>query len=152
LLLHQSDAIVFGSLEPDLAKNGVYPSLEVSSRDCDPLSSHWLGLSWTDFAALPVTAPNVAGVYRLVKDRKLLYIGESRSLRSRFSKQAKDLRFLGCEVSYHCIPDSPPHHLKEREADLIGSCLLHTKQVPLFQYFPLMRVDGQPPLTGDQLN
>jgi hypothetical protein len=129
-----------------------YPSLQISSGDCDPLSSHWLGLSWEDFAALPVTAPNVAGVYRLAKDGKLLYVGESRSLRSRLSKHAKDLRFLSCEVSYHCMPDALPHHLKEREADLIGSCLLHTKQIPLFQYFPLMGVDGRPPLSGEQSN
>ena len=129
-----------------------YPSLQISSGDCDPLSSHWLGLSWTDFAALPIAAPNVTGVYRLVKNGKLLYVGESRSLRSRLSKHAKDLRFLGCEVSYHCMPDALPHHLKERETDLIGSCLLHTKQVPLFQYSPLMRVDCQPPLSGDQSN
>jgi hypothetical protein len=129
-----------------------YPSLQISSGNCDPLSSYWLGLSWTDFAALPIAAPNVAGVYRLVKKGKLLYVGESRSLRSRLSKHAKDLRFLGCEVSCHCMPDAFPHHLKEREADLIGSCLLHTKQVPLFQYSPLMRVDVQPPLSVDQSN
>ena len=129
-----------------------YPSLQISSGDCDPLSSDWLGLSWTDFAELPIAAPNVAGVYRLVKNGKLLYVGESRSLRSRLSKHAKDLRFLGCEISYHCMPDAFPHHLKERETDLIGSCLLHTKQVPLFQYSPLMRVDGQPPLSGDHTN
>jgi hypothetical protein len=129
-----------------------YPSLQISSGDCDPLSSYWLGLDWTDFVALPTPAPNVAGVYRLVKHGKLLYVGESRSLRSRLSTHAKDLRFLDCEVSYHSMPDALPHHLKEREADLIGSCLLHTKQVPLFQYSPVMRVDGQTPLSGDQSN
>lgn len=126
-----------------------YPSLQISSGDNDPLSSDWLGLIWTDFAALPETAPNVAGTYRLVKDEKLLYVGESRSLRSRLSKHAKDLRFSSCEASCHAMPDALPHHLKEREADLIGSCLLHTNQVPLYQYSPLMRVDGQLPLSGD---
>lgn len=127
-----------------------YSSLPVSNGNLDPMSSDWLGLSWTDFEALQTAAPNVAGVYRLVKNGKLLYVGESRSLRSRLSTHAKDHRFLGCEVSYHCMPDASAHHLKERETDLIGSCLLHTKEVPLFQYSPLMRVDGQPPYFGDQ--
>lgn len=129
-----------------------YPSLASSSGDCDPLSNHWLGLTWIAFAKLPVQAPDAAGVYRLVKDGKLLYVGESCSLRSRLSKHSKDLRFLGCDASFHCMPDAPAHHLKERETDLIGSCLLHTKQVPLFQYSPLMRVDGEPPLSGDHTN
>lgn len=129
-----------------------YPSLPVSCGDCDPLSSQWLGLNWTNFAALPVPAPVAAGVYRLMKDDKLLYVGESRSLRSRLSTHAKDLRFLDCVVSYHSMPDALPHHLKEREADLIGSCLLHTQQVPLFQYSPLMRVGSQPSVSVDQTN
>ena len=129
-----------------------YPSLASSSGDCDPLSNHWLGLTWIAFAKLPVQAPDAAGVYRLVKDGKLLYVGESCSLRSRLSKHSKDLRFLGCDASFHCMPDAPAHHLKERETDLIGSYLLHTKQSPLFQYSPLMRVDGEPPLSGDHSN
>jgi hypothetical protein len=119
--------------------------LQVTKGDLDPSSNHWLGLSWAAFAHLPVKAPDLAGVYRIVKEGKLLYVGESRSLRSRLSTHSKDIRFLGCEVSYHSMPDAPPHHLKERETDLIGSCLLHTKQVPLFQYSPLIRVDGEPP-------
>jgi hypothetical protein len=122
-----------------------YPSLPVAIGDPDPLSDQWTGLTWTAFQPLPLVAPNVAGVYRIVKDGQLLYVGESRSLRSRLSKHAKDLRFLSCEFSHHCMPDALPHQLKEREADLIGSCLLYTKQIPLFQYSPLMRIDGRPP-------
>jgi hypothetical protein len=123
--------------------------LTVTKGDPDPSSNHWLGLSWAAFANLPVKAPDLAGVYRLVKEGKLLYVGESRSLRSRLSTHSKDIRFLGCEVSYHSMPDASPHQLKERETDLIGSCLLHTKQSPLFQYSPLPSVEGQLPVSGD---
>ncbi len=127
-----------------------YPSLPFASGDRDPLSDHWLGLSWTPFAALPVKAPNVAGVYRLVKDGKLLYVGESRSLRSRLATHATALRFLESQVSYHCMSDALAHHLKEREVDLIGSCLVHTNRPPLLQYSPLLRVDRQPPEASDE--
>ena len=34
-----------------------YSSLPVSSGNLDPISSDWLGLSWSDFAALPTAAP-----------------------------------------------------------------------------------------------
>jgi hypothetical protein len=116
-----------------------YPSLPVAIGELEPLSHEWMGLSWTSFMPLPVVAPDVAGVYRIAKDEQLLYVGESRSLRSRLSTHSKDVRFMNCEVSYHCMPNALPHNLKEREVDLIGSFLLHSKQPPFFQY------QGQPP-------
>ncbi len=83
-----------------------YPSLPIAMGNAEPLSETWLGLAWTPFTLLPVKAPNVAGVYRLVKDQRLLYVGESRSLRSRLSTHSKDPRFLNCEVSYHCMHEA----------------------------------------------
>jgi hypothetical protein len=127
-----------------------YPSLPITADDGEPLSNHWLGLVWTPFAALSLKAPDVAGVYRLMKDQRLLYVGESRSLRSRLSTHSKDSRFLNCEVSYHCMPGALPHHLKEREADLVGSCVLHTSQAPLLQYSPRLSVGGQLSAASDQ--
>lgn len=126
-----------------------YPSLPVAIGDSDPLSQEWMGLSWTSFKPLPVLAPSDAGVYRIVKDKQLLYVGESRSLRSRLSTHSKDVRFVNCEVSYHCMPNALPHSLKEREADLIGSCLLHSEKPPFFQYSPLLGVPGQPPQANE---
>lgn len=125
-----------GRLTQRLSAPVEYLSLPIASGDLDPLSNQWMGLSWTDFASLSIKAPNVAGVYRIKKEAKLLYIGETRSLRLRLSTHSRDLRFLDCDVSYHCMPEAPPHHLKEREADLIGSFVLHMNETPPFQYSP----------------
>lgn len=113
-----------------------YPSLPVAVGDADPLSQSWMGLTWTAFSKLPVVAPHAAGVYRIANDGQLLYVGESRSLHARLLSHSKALRFLHCEASWHSMPGAPPHQLKERETDLIGSYMLQTHQPPLYQYSP----------------
>ena len=127
-----------------------YPSIAVGVGELDPFSNQWMGLTWTAFTPLSAAAPNVAGVYRIVKGEQLLYVGESRSLRSRLSTHSKDVRFLNCQVSYHCMPDALSHNLKEREADLIGAAFLHCNRPPFFQYSPLLSAPGHLPHASEQ--
>jgi hypothetical protein len=101
----------------------------------DYLSSNWLNLEWTAFAPLDSAVEEIAGVYRIVRDGELLYLGESKDLSKRINHHRKDHRFQGSEISYNGMQDPFPHQLKEREVDLIGAYYLaESKTPPRHQY------------------
>jgi hypothetical protein len=102
-----------------------------------PEHQDWLRLPWSSESSLEVAAsvaPSYAGVYRLVLDGRVVYLGESKSLRDRLSAHRR--RFSEWEVSASWVEmrGALPHHLKERETDLIGAYFLACGVPPRFQY------------------
>jgi hypothetical protein len=114
-----------------------YASLPPAIGNGDFLSNGWLGLKWTEPCSLDAAAPDSSGVYRIIKDGRLAYIGESKRLGSRIKTHSSNPNFSNCVISLHVMPTAKPHQLKEREADLIGAYYLKTKESSLFQYRPL---------------
>jgi hypothetical protein len=119
-----------------------YPSLQVATGESNPLAADWLGLAWSEFHPLVLTAPSAAGVYRILDGGEVVYLGESKTLRSRIGTHAKDPRFRNCLVSYCSMANPQPHQLKERETDLIGAYILATDKAPRYQYKPNAELDS----------
>ena len=96
------------------------PSLTPVQLRGHPIDEDWLGLSWSPTRPLAaMEAPNVPGVYRLISDGAVVYLGESKSLRGRLRTHAQHRSdTLG---SYVRMPGALDHHLAERECDLIGA-------------------------------
>ncbi|RYD02494.1 hypothetical protein N752_24505 [Desulforamulus aquiferis] len=105
-----------------------------------PLDSNWMGLEWSQFKILTLeelgAVKQTCGVYKLlgIATNELLYIGESKNLRSRLNSHRK--KDWGQEVmfSYYIMnPETKEYQLKEIENDLIGGYYALTKIVPKFQ-------------------
>lgn len=112
----------------------VYPSLPPAIGDPDAMSLKWLGLNWSEYFADAKNAPKIEGIYRLTVGNVVVYLGESKSLRNRLSSHLSSERFDGCQYSYCAMPDAQPHHLKERETDMIGAYYLAYGVPPSQQY------------------
>lgn len=98
-----------------------YPSSKPAFGNADPIAEDWLGLNWSEPKSLDVDCPGGSGVYRILSSKEVVYIGESVNLRQRLRAHARSARFSGCKYSVLFIPAAPPHQLRERETDLIGS-------------------------------
>ena len=79
-------------------------------------------------------APKNEGIHRLMVQASNVYLGESKSLRNRLSSHLANKRFDGCRYSYCKMPDALPHHLKERETEMIGAFYLEYGVPPREQY------------------
>lgn len=113
-----------------------YTSLPPVSGHGTPCSPEWLGLAWTDFVSSSKLVPSTAGIYRIRIDNDLIYLGESKNLKTRIYAHLKTPRLSGCMVSYAIMDGADAHHLKERETDLIGAYFLSQAKPPAFQYQP----------------
>jgi len=113
----------------------VYPSIPVAKGAELPTASDWLGLEWSAFEPISnSTAKNEPGVYRIICERELIYLGQSKKLQARIKTHAKDPRFAHSEISHHTMKQALDHQLLEREVDLIGSYFSHQKGPPRDQY------------------
>jgi excinuclease UvrABC nuclease subunit len=98
-----------------------------------------MDLAWSPAQSLgkcPETAPEVPGVYRLLGLGDVVYLGESKSLKNRMQAHASRFREQAIEASWVEMPNALPHHLKERETDLIGAFFSARKVPPRLQYAP----------------
>jgi len=114
-----------------------YPSLPPAVGNINTLAPDWIGLEWSPFTpCLSKSIPSVAGIYRFKDGNELVYLGESKNLRSRIQAHSKTSRLNQCEVSVATMPNSASHQLKEREVDMIGSFFRIYRCPPRYQYKP----------------
>lgn len=104
-----------------------------------PSAENWLFLNWSK--KLPLSpkprTPQAAGVYRLMRRDEVVYVGESSDLHDRMRSHSRRFGKENLEASWVEMPSALPHHLKERETDLIGGFYKALQKPPLFQYKPL---------------
>jgi hypothetical protein len=115
------------------------PSLSPAPLIGEPESMDWLDLAWSPVTPLENSRkviPEVPGVYRLLAGGRVAYFGESKSIKDRLRAHA--VRYAGKEMecSWVEMPEALPHHLKERETDLIGAYYSVRKAPPQLQYAP----------------
>jgi hypothetical protein len=80
-----------------------------------------MGLDWSEWQQLDELAvPNSPGVYRIANGPRVIYIGESSGLRSRFNARTRTDWGGYRPLASFCvlIPDTPKQHLHEIENDL----------------------------------
>ncbi len=102
--------------------------------------NNWMGLEWAESKTLDMANVKALGVqpsvYKIFTTQELLYIGETRKLKSRLTDHAK--KSWSCsEVYFSFSPqddDILPHQLKEIENDLIAGYYEQTKRPPLWQF------------------
>ena len=111
-----------------------YPSLPPATGNDNYYASDWLGLTWKSPDSLDIGELSNPGVYRIINDGSLSYIGESKNLNTRLTTHRRGNRFNGCKYSVHLMPEALPHQLKERETDFIGGYFLKKNEPPTFQY------------------
>ena len=100
----------------------------------NPTDHDWLMLPWEETRSLSDSSfPSVAGVYRLTRSKRVIYLGETLDLGARLKAHAR--RFGNISASFVTMEDALPHHLKERETDLIGAHY-HSHGRPEAQWIP----------------
>ena len=123
---------------PDHKSNeAAEPSLTPPGGSGQPKDVDWLGLPWSETTALEDTrdqAPSMPGVYRLVDGQNVVYLGESNELSARLQSHHRNYRFEALSASWVVMEGAFPHHLREREADLIGAFYKQVGKPPKFQY------------------
>lgn len=113
------------------------PSLAPCRPHGSPEDSDWLELAWSPMRALSEVgsdSPRSAGVYRLLEEGRVVYLGESSFLRDRIHAHRRRFRDRAMRASWVEMPDALPHQLTERETDLIGAYYLAQGEPPLLQY------------------
>jgi len=73
-------------------------------------------------------------VYKLIEGGQVVYLGESGSLKNRIIRHAATFRGQEVSASWVEMPGALPHHLKERETDLIGAFYQVRRTPPHYQY------------------
>ncbi len=101
---------------------------------------NWMGLKWTEpnlFNKQEVKClNNQPAVYKIFTENELLYIGETKNVKKRFSDHIKkDWSFANVFFSIsEQVFSIAPHQLKELENDLIAGYYEQTKKSPFFQF------------------
>jgi len=118
----------------------IQPSLPPLLLCAAPTDSNWMGLTWSDWAALQDRHhPSNPGLYRLRSQgsNDLLYIGETNSLASRLrTHEKKSTSLEQLEVSYSIQPMTISKcGLHELENDLIAGYYDVRKTLPSLQFF-----------------
>ena len=70
----------------------------------------------------------------MFSDLEMQYCGESLNLNSRINTHKMNSEFANCYISIHVMMKCKPHHLKEREVDLIGAYMAEKGIGPRLQY------------------
>jgi hypothetical protein len=97
----------------------------------------WLGLKWAPPVLLSsqnIAAPKAPGVYLLLDGKQVVYLGESKALSGRLVAHRRTFQGHDLSCSWVRIVGALPHHLKERETDLIGAFFCQHERAPKFQY------------------
>lgn len=104
------------------------------------LDNNWMELKWTEPKILDMVSVKMLedepSVYKIFTRQELLYIGETRKLKSRLTNHAKK-SWSNSEVYFSCsLQDNNilPHQLKEIENDLIAGYYEQTKRPPSLQF------------------
>ena len=98
-------------------------------------SGNWLGLEWSEPAALAgVSPPSEPGVYNITRENVLLYCGESMNFKERISNHKRNHLFNSANIAFFPMPGAQHNHLKEREIDMVGAYYEFLSQCPLYQY------------------
>jgi hypothetical protein len=122
------------SNEPRNSNGG--PSQRPLQSDPNFLSETWTSLDWSPFSSINVGYfPDKGGLYRITNPSQELldYIGETANLKERMNSHR--VRFKGCSVSYHVLPDGMHHYQRlELENDLIGMYFEIHQNAPLRQF------------------
>jgi hypothetical protein len=139
----RKDGLRGGKLAEDHKDNPAgWPGIEPLEAIGRPGDSDWMGLEWT--AWMPLAVENVheipagAGLYLLADagSHEIVYIGQSADVAKRLLDQSRktwDERSL--QFSLRIIGQSVlPHHLRERENDLIGNFFEQCRKAPEFQF------------------
>ncbi len=98
----------------------------------------WMGRAWsptTELRPPPSTAPDAPGVYVLVHDDRVIYIGQSMSLGQRLQAHGRSNWPAETSVRWSTLPkDSPQHWLLELEVDLLGAYIAAHGTAPAGQF------------------
>jgi len=100
----------------------------------------WMGLDWINGGDIlnlnPKKVPAGKGLY-LISGEELLYIGQSKNLRTRLkAHQKKNWGMDEVTFRYYQMPDETfPHQMKEYESNLIGAYYDEKGTIPKYQYF-----------------
>lgn len=102
----------------------------------NPSAEYWLFLNWSERLPLSTHAhtPSVAGVYKLMRDDEVIYVGQSEGLRDRLRSHSARFCQEDLCASWIEMPHALPHHLLERETDLIGAFYKALLRPPSLQY------------------
>ena len=114
-----------------------YISLPVpKSTFMNPDQNNWLGLPWSQ--EFPLNEANdfahQGGVYKIMENHSVVYIGETSSFITRSKAHSKNFCMPNTCYSLVAMKDSPPHQRREREADLIGAFFKEKQRAPRYQY------------------
>ena len=114
------------------------PSLPPLVANGRPTSVDWMGLHWTETAPLASEsisdAPQSPGVYRIIQDAQVVYIGESYDLRARLRTHARDWKSAaGCSWVETPLA-SLAYQRHELENDLIAMCYSANGHSPRHQF------------------
>ncbi len=125
-----------------LPKGKLNPAGKASARPLahmgKPSGQNWMGLHWTEAKPLIRGSSQElrgAGLYKILRadTKKLLYIGQSRNLHSRF--QSHDWGRKGRSIWFSKVRQSTLNHqLRELENDLIGAFYHSERDVPPRQF------------------
>ena len=119
-----------GGFDPDITYSAHQDS--IFSDQSDPTSADWLGLAWQPLDQLE-SSTAISGVYRaLAPDRQsVVYIGESKDLRSRISTHSSNFESTW---EYVVLDDSDHAQRLEIENDLIASHVAAVGAPPTRQF------------------
>lgn len=110
----------------------------------NPTAENWCELSWSPWLELKSsynTTLQQPGVYRLMDESQVVYIGESYNLLNRLQAHAQ-MKKSGLFFSFVLMSDSLPHQRHERETDLIGAYFKFTN-LPLRLQYSLNGTQGR---------
>ena len=101
------------------------------SEKSDPLTPDWLGLEWRSFSNFPPTLTS-KGVYRGFNKENLIYIGESKKIKTRINSHIN--KGIADNWDWVELPDTDHAQRLEIENDLISSYILNAHEPPKAQF------------------
>lgn len=112
------------------------PSIEPLTATGETAGADWMGLIWTPFGPLSqCSPPGSAGLYRIMVNGSVVYVGESERLRTRIVAHRKRDWGGATEISYWAFPGPVPHHHRlEIENDLIAGYIHERGTPPQLQF------------------
>ena len=114
------------------------PSLPPLEANGQPTSPDWMGLHWTETAPLATErlsdAPQSPGVYRIIQDAQVVYVGESGDLRARLRTHARNWKSAASCSWIETPHASLVHQRHELENDLIGGFFSEHGHCPTRQF------------------
>ncbi len=115
------------------------PSLPPLNPEGDPTDTTWMGLDWSEpiplISGCGRSLENKPGIYRIISDGEIVYIGQSLNLKSRIQSHIQKSWGNTPKVSVHITNEQiRGYQLHEWENDLIGGFFSEFKRPPKFQF------------------